>query len=637
MRNQARNIGWAVLALAALLAWDVAAMTAGSLPGLETKPLSAQEGEVRSATDEERMFMDARRALNREEFDLAAELFQALREKYPVTSGYVAGNVKLGRFVPDSYYWEAFGRFRQGNLDEALLLLDLLMVYPEARSSYREDGVWRTGRLYREIRDLRTRVQQQLAEQGDPAAAEEVLRDAERVLAVDTAMRAMRLQYEAQMQEAQARWTVEQERMERAARDAFERYRALVDSAAKQDSARRSAPSTFERIRSEQLQALLEAAGLLELQADSLAHMRDSVWAYGGNRRVRPFQVSPEGAVVYTPEFLSSLTQVIRSVDPTERFDPITGIDIHPECVDALMQQQALVSLLRLEVDAMPTVRDILNRDDECSAHLRYLSVNWLSGKETDEARDLLTEVAREHSDARTRQWAVTRLANFQSPDVADVLVDFLNESDDSEMQDAIIHGLYRQQSDAATQALIEFSSNGSNELMPRQRAAVLVAERLAEESLRPVFDRLDSDIVKRAYLGVIGARVETGELGVASWLLPVVVDGEEPENVRSAALQAWSRQPSLDLEQVKSTYRKLESAEMRDQFLYALYQKAESDDEYADAVIDTMIELARGETDPEVRGRAVYWLGRTGSDRAAAFLQEILREGSGGPTRPAN
>ena len=75
----------------------------------------------------------------------------------------------------------------------------------------------------------------------------------------------------------------------------------------------------------------------------------------------------------------------------------------------------------------------------------------------------------------------------------------------------------------------------------------------------------------------------------------------------------------------------------MRDQFLYALYQKAESDDEYADAVIDTMIELARGETDPEVRGRAVYWLGRTGSDRAAAFLQEILREGSGGPTRPAN
>ena len=59
--------------------------------------------------------------------------------------------------------------------------------------------------------------------------------------------------------------------------------------------------------------------------------------------------------------------------------------------------------------------------------------------------------------------------------------------------------------------------------------------------------------------------------------------------------------------------------------------------EENADAVIDKMIELARQETDPEVRRRAVYWLGRTGSDRAAAFLQEILREGSGWPTRPAN
>lgn len=623
MRNQARNIAWAALVLAALLAWDVAVMTAGPVPGLETKRLSAQEGEVRSAVDEERMFMVARRALNREEFDLAAELFQALREKYPVSSEYVAGDVKLGRFVPDSYYWEAFGRFREGNLDEALLLLDLVRVYREAQY-YREGSTWRGGRLYEDVRNLRIRIQTRLAQQGDPGAAEEVLRDAERVLAVDTAMRAMRRQYEAQIQEAEAQLEAERQRGRRAVEDAIDRYRVQVDSANL---------ATMQAYQAEQYQASVEAFRALQFRGDSLLPVPDSVVIYdsrnfpnvwtAGNREY-PIVVSPDGSVVQLHSW--------------GRYDPIlAGIDIHPECVDALTQQQALVSLLRLEVDAMPTVRDILNRDDECSAHLRYLSVNWLGGEKTDEGRDLLTEVAREHSDARTRQWAVTRLANFQSPDVAEVLVDFLRESDDSEMQDAIIHGLYRQQGDAATQALIEFASNGSNEPMPRQRAAVLVAERLAEGSLWPVFDRLDSDIVKRAYLGVVGARVETGELGVASWLLPVVVDGEEPENVRSAALQAWSRHPSLDLEQVKSTYRMLESAEMRDQFLYALYQKAESDDENADAVIDTMIELARRETDPEVRERAIYWLGRTESERAATFLQEILRKGSGWPTRPAN
>ena len=77
--------------------------------------------------------------------------------------------------------------------------------------------------------------------------------------------------------------------------------------------------------------------------------------------------------------------------------------------------------------------------------------------EETEEARDLLIEVARDHPDARTREWAVTRLANFEAPEVAEVLVSFLRESDAHEVQEAAIYGLSRQESDEATQALIEF------------------------------------------------------------------------------------------------------------------------------------------------------------------------------------
>ena len=114
MRIQTRNLGCAGLALAALLASDVTVMTAGSIPGPEAKRLSAQETEVHNRQDEERMFLEARRALNQEDFDRAAELFEALRTKYA-----------SGRFVTDSYYWEAFGRYREGDLPEALVLLDL--------------------------------------------------------------------------------------------------------------------------------------------------------------------------------------------------------------------------------------------------------------------------------------------------------------------------------------------------------------------------------------------------------------------------------------------------------------------------------------------------------------------------------
>ncbi len=617
MRNQGRNVGSVALALAGLLAWDVAVMTADSLRGSETRGLSAQETEVRGAADEERMFMDARRALNREEFDLAAELFQALREKYPVTSGYVRGNIRLGRFVADSYYWEAFGRYRQGDLDEALLLLDLVRVYPEAQSSYREDSVWRTGRLHTDIQTLRTRIRRQLAEQGHPDAAEEVLREAERVLMVDTAIRDMQRQYEAQIREAQAQWAAEQERMERAVEEAIAESRAQWDSVGLQEYVRQL--RGWEELYRGQLEPFRPRIQVL--QPDSLG---GSVLEYD------PFGRYPGPVIVGSAGDLTFLDF------GREDAVIVTGLDLEA-CEDALAQQEALVLLLRLEVDVMPTVRDILGRDDKCSAHLRYLSVNWLGGEDTDEARDLLTEVAEEHPDSRTREWAVTRLANFESPEVAEVLKNFLSESNDSEVQEAAILGLYRQDSDQSNRALIDFASDGSKAEIPRQTAAVLVAERLTEGSLRGVFDRLDSDVVKQAYLGVVGARVETGELGDASWLLPVVVSSGESEDVRAAALEAWSRQPSLDLDQVERTYRMLTSAEMRDKFLYALYQKAESDEENADAVIDKMIELARRETDPEVRRRAIYWLGRTGSDRAAAFLQEILREGSGWPMRASS
>lgn len=606
MRNRTRNPGWALLALASLLAWDLSVTMAGSLPGSEAKRLVAQETEVRGPTDEERMFTEARRALNRGEYDLAAELFQAVREKYPRNSGY-SGSTRLGRFVADSYYWEAFGRFRQGDFAEALLLLDLVSVYDEAQPP--------SGRIYTEVRNLRIRVQRQLAEQGDAGAAEAALRDAERVLARDTAaIREMRQEYEAQIRQAQQQWAAEQGRMQRAVREAIARYRTQADSTDLLEALRQRELQLYN---AELLQR--EAFQALQRQQDSLGHSGVTVF----NRGYPPMVITGDGGV--------------RVLD-FPGYDPIlAGIDIHPECVDALAQQEALTSLLRLEVDLMPTVRDILDRDDDCSAHLRYMSLNWLGGQTDDEARDLLTEVAGDHPDTRTRQWAVTRLANFESPEVADVLVNFLRDSDDGEVQDAAIYGLYRQDSREANEALIAFAADGSKPDLPRQRAAVLVAERVAGGALWQTFNRLDSDVVKGAYLGVVGARIESGEQGIASWLLTVVVDGEQSETVRSAALRAWSRQPSLDLEQVVRTYRMLESAEMRDQFLYALYQNAESDEENGDAVIDTMIELARQETDPEVRKRAIYWLGRTGSERAAAFLMEILREGSGWPVPPAN
>ena len=66
----------------------------------------------------------------------------------------------------------------------------------------------------------------------------------------------------------------------------------------------------------------------------------------------------------------------------------------------------------------------------------------------------------------------------------------------------------------------------------------------------------------------------------------------------------------------------------MRERIFYALYRKVgQSEDEAVKTeIVAKMIELARMEPDSEVRERAVYWLGRTGSPTAVDFLLELLR-----------
>ena len=72
----------------------------------------------------------------------------------------------------------------------------------------------------------------------------------------------------------------------------------------------------------------------------------------------------------------------------------------------------------------------------------------------------------------------------------------------------------------------------------------------------------------------------------------------------------------------------RLSESDLRERVFYALYRNANNaDDEPAKTeLVRRMIELARAESDPDVRERAVYWLGRTGSTEAVGFLLELLR-----------
>lgn len=595
MSNQTPNLLTAGLVLFALLASESALTATGTFPRLGADPLSAQQESSR--LDEEQMFLEARRALSKEDYDQAAELFQALRGKY-----------HDGRFVAQSYYWEAVARYRQENLHEALALLDLAAVQREARRYINEGGTQRQGRVYSEVRDLRLRLQRQLAERGEPGAAEEVLRQSEALLMPDTAaLREMRRQVEALQREMERQVEARQREM---LAQLQSQAQLMPDTAALREMQRQVEATT---------RALREQADSWRMDLQTQAAMRQAqaatrtLWGHADSLGVD--SLAHTDSIGHFPTLHRPPLEVWTWMPQTH------------ECEDLLIQQEAFSALLALETDRMPPVRSVLARNDECSAFLRSQAIMWLASEGTDEAEQELIKAATSHPDGRTRQWAISGLAQSQTRASLDVLTNLLGDAD-ADVQRAAVTSLWHSPHDDATDALVGLVTDDSKPDELRDMAASAVADRIPGESevLIGIFGGVDSELVKHRIVDVLARRAQD-KPSVAQWLLDLTLDPGQSEGVRAAALNASFTGTSLDLQQVDGIYEQLEEADLRDRLLYALYRKAEADPDNASAVIDKMIQLARVETDPEVRKRAVYWLGRTGSARAAEFLMEILRE----------
>lgn len=98
------------------------------------------------------LYREARSALQRSEFTKAAQMFKQIRERYP-----------RSEYVGDSFYWEAFSRYRMGGTDQLKTALDLLRAQQErfASTGTRSDAM-----------TLEARIHGELARRGDENSAQ---------------------------------------------------------------------------------------------------------------------------------------------------------------------------------------------------------------------------------------------------------------------------------------------------------------------------------------------------------------------------------------------------------------------------------------------------------------------------------
>jgi hypothetical protein len=64
-----------------------------------------------------------------------------------------------------------------------------------------------------------------------------------------------------------------------------------------------------------------------------------------------------------------------------------------------------------------------------------------------------------------------------------------------------------------------------------------------------------------------------------------------------------------------------MQNREMKEQLIFVYSQRSEG------AALDKLIDIAKHETDRELRKKAIFWIGQSHDPKAAQYLQEIINQ----------
>jgi hypothetical protein len=131
---------------------------------------------------------------------------------------------------------------------------------------------------------------------------------------------------------------------------------------------------------------------------------------------------------------------------------------------------------------------------------------------------------------------------------------------------------------------------------------------------LRRFYPTANEQLKDKIFLAVHGS----DDPKVSRWLASVVTNGDESMEVRRQAL-FWMGQGHGPLADLTRLYDQVQDRSLREHFTFVLSQRHES------GAVDKLIDIARNDTDRDIRRQAFFWLGQSKDERARNFLREVL------------
>ena len=289
------------------------------------------------------------------------------------------------------------------------------------------------------------------------------------------------------------------------------------------------------------------------------------------------------------------------------------------------LQSAALNALIHMNADrAMPVLKQVMARRDECAPPLRRRAVFLIADKESPESVDLLLAAARQDPDLEVRRQAVFWLSEVDDPRAVPALEEVLMRSDDQSLRERAVFALSQHQDPRARQIMRRVVQDASMPVAVRGRAIFWLGEEGSAEDvayIRGLFGRTGSaELDEKIIFGVSQA----GGRENAQWLLAVAGNQQVNMELRKKAV-FWAGEAGAGASELGALYDRFEDRQMKERVLFAL---SESDEP---AALDRLIQIARTERDTELRKRAIFWLGHSNDPRAADVLMQIIATPRGG------
>jgi len=283
------------------------------------------------------------------------------------------------------------------------------------------------------------------------------------------------------------------------------------------------------------------------------------------------------------------------------------------------MKVAALNALQQLDpAKARPVLRKLLTQRDAKSACLRRKAVFLIAQQDQPGTEEILLESVRTDPDPEVRRQAVFWLSQVGTERALGALDSILQFSKDPEIQEKAVFALSQHDSPRALQALRSYSERNDLSVSVREKAIFWLGQRQTPENaafLKSLYRRLPSEELKKRVLFSL-SQMRGADNG--SWLLGLARDTSESIEMRKQAL-FWAGQAGVSITELTRVYGTADDRAMREQLVFVYSQRNEP------AALDKLIEIAKRDPDPELRKRALFWLGQSDESRAVQAIQEIL------------